>query len=170
MLSLCHFCFHRVSPICSAWCVPGELFTAQTIFGFLHHLLEKLLQPDPFLHRLLQNKLLWSVGGKARSSCVGGPKVPYLIHTQINAGWWSLCIHCTACIWHAVVAIFWWPAVPSWGCFLQAAMSGLLHSTNTSALLLLWISGEVVAVVWKNTSQEITWGLTRKVAAQASTS
>lgn len=127
MLSLCHFPFHSISPICSAWCVPSELFTAQTIFGFLHHLLEKLLQPAPFLHKLLQHKQLWSVRGEARSICVGGPKVPYLIHNQINTSWWSLCIHYTTCIWHTVVAILWQPAVPSWGSLLWAAMSGLLH-------------------------------------------
>lgn len=170
MLSLCHFPFHNVSSICSAWRVPGDFFTAQTIFGFLHHLLEKLLQPDPFLNRLLRIKLLWSARGRRSSSCVGGPKMPYFIYAQINTGWWSLCIHCAACISHAIVAIFWQPAVPSWGRLLWAAMSGVLHSNNTSALLLLWISGEVMADVGKTTTQEIKWRLIRKVIAQASTS
>lgn len=137
MLSLCHFPFHSISPICSAWCVPSELFTAQTIFGILHHLLEKLLQPAPFLHKLLQHKQLWSVRGEAKSICVGGPKVPYLIHNQINK--YKLVklvhslhnMHLTCSSGYFVTACSPILGLSPLGSNVRAATSGLLHSTNT---------------------------------------
>lgn len=155
------------------WCphmLSGELFTAQALFVFLQHPLEKLLQPHPFLWRLLQNKLLESVRRKARSSCCCMWPKGALHDLHQNTGWCILYAYYTACIWHAVIAVLWQPVIQSWGCLLQVTTSGLLCSTNTSALFWLWISGEVMTVAWRTASQGAKRRLMRKVIAQASTS